>query len=358
MKLLDRIKQGKSGRNIGISTGKEKLDKTIFGVQKGFGYTVGASSGVGKSSFAIDTFIYNVFKNKGDRPTNFIIYSFELSREVLCAKLLSRYIFDSYNKVINYSTILSFTDPISDEDYDVVIKAYKEFIPLFLKSAKIYDVPMSPDSIDWHTREWLKQFGEFVEPGGGEEVFIENDINHQYIMLTDHIGLLGGNGTTKEKIDNLAKKQITLRNIAKLTWINVQQLNRGVSSVERKTQGFELIGLEDFKDSSGSTDASEVVIALYSPYREKVARCEGYPISNVLKEKFILIEVIKSRFGKMGVNIGSILHGDVVMFTELPRPDEIGDYSKYLDLNNLNKKEDKIENTQEKDNFNEHVFKF
>ena len=41
-----------------------------------------------------------------------------------------------------------------------------------------------------------------------------------------------------------------------------------------------------FKDSSGTTDASEVVIALYSPYREKIARCEGYPIQNVLKNRF------------------------------------------------------------------------
>ena len=87
-----------------------------------------------------------------------------------------------------------------------------------------------------------------------------------------------------------------------------------------------------FKDSSGTTDASEVVIALYSPYREKVARCEKYPIQNVLKNRFILLEVIKNRYGRSGVNIGTVFHGEIGLYTELPKPEEIGDYSDYLNL--------------------------
>jgi len=47
-----------------------------------------------------------------------------------------------------------------------------------------------------------------------------------------------------------------------------------------------------FKDTSGTTDASEVVIALYYPYREKIARCEGYPIQNVLKKRFRLVQIL------------------------------------------------------------------
>jgi hypothetical protein len=53
-----------------------------------------------------------------------------------------------------------------------------------------------------------------------------------------------------------------------------------------------------FKETSDTTDASEVVIALYYPYREKIARCEGYPIQNVLKKKFRLCQILNTIVNK------------------------------------------------------------
>lgn len=87
-----------------------------------------------------------------------------------------------------------------------------------------------------------------------------------------------------------------------------------------------------FKDTSGTTDASEVVIALYFPYREKIARCEGYPIQNVLKKRFRLAQVLKNRYGDADVNIGLAFYGEIGLFKELPKPEEIGDYEPYLNL--------------------------
>lgn len=87
-----------------------------------------------------------------------------------------------------------------------------------------------------------------------------------------------------------------------------------------------------FKDSSGTTDASEVVIALYFPYREKIARCEGYPIQNVLKDRFRLCQILKNRYGRSDVNLGLSFFGEIGLFRGLPRPDEIGDYEPYLKL--------------------------
>ena len=85
-----------------------------------------------------------------------------------------------------------------------------------------------------------------------------------------------------------------------------------------------------FKDTSGTTDASEVVLALYFPYREKVARCEGYPIQNTLKKRFRLLQILKNRYGDSDVNLGLSFHGEVGLFRELPKPDEIFDYAKYV----------------------------
>lgn len=340
--LNSLVTRGKQGKNIGISTGMKKLDKILYGIQRKFIYTIGASSGIGKSSFVLDIFIYNLIKNAGNIPIAILMYSFEMSKEVLQAKLVSRYIWDEFGEVVTYEDILSLSTPISDFHNDLYEKS-KHWLEKITKLMTIYDKPLTPSGVYGTCKEWLRNFGEFIPISEHKEDYIEKDPDMYKVVLTDHISLLAGPGTKKEKIDAVADYMIYFRNKCGITKIFVQQLNRGVSSVDRKTNGFELVGLEDFKDSSGTTDASEVVLALYSPYREKIARCEGFPISTVLKDRFILLEVIKNRFGRAGVNIGTVFHGEINLFRELPKPNEINDYAKYTDLDY--KEEDNKENT-------------
>lgn len=103
-----------------------------------------------------------------------------------------------------------------------------------------------------------------------------------------------------------------------------------------------------FKDTSGTTDGSDVVIALYYPYREKIARCEGYPIQNILKKRFRLIQVLKNRYGIADTNKGCVFFGEIGLFKEIPRPEEIGDYEPYLNLDNYKPQQDQ----------NNDIFKF
>lgn len=344
--LVQIIKKGKKGKNVGIKTGIPKLDSVIYGVQRKFLYTIGASSGIGKTSFTLDTFLFNVIKNAGNRPIAVLFYSFEMSKEVLFAKLISRYIWETFKQVITYEDILSLTLPISDEKYEYIKKSI-DWIKYLDSLVTVYDKPLSPSGIYGTCKDWLRKFGDFTQVGEHKETYDEHDTEMYKIVLIDHVGLIGGNESKKVKIDTVADYMIYFRNKCNITGVFVQQLNRGVSSVERKINGFELIGLEDFKDSSGTTDASEVVIALYSPYREKIARCEGYPIQNVLKNRFLLVEIIKNRFGRSGVNIGTVFHGEINLFRELPLPTEISDYEEFINLNYVkpieNKKVDKKE---------------
>lgn len=344
--LVQIIKKGKEGKNVGIKTGIPKLDSVIYGVQRKFLYTIGASSGIGKTSFTLDTFLFNVIKNAGNRPIAVLFYSFEMSKEVLFAKLISRYIWETFKQVITYEDILSLTSPISDEKYEYIKKSI-DWIKYLDSLVTVYDKPLSPSGIYGTCKDWLRKFGDFTQVGEHKETYDEHDTEMYKIVLIDHVGLIGGNEGKKVKIDTVADYMIYFRNKCNITGVFVQQLNRGVSSVERKTNGFELIGLEDFKDSSGTTDASEVVIALYSPYREKIARCEGYPIQNVLKNRFLLVEIIKNRFGRSGVNIGTVFHGEINLFRELPLPTEISDYEEFINLNYVkpieNKEVDKKE---------------
>ena len=355
--LFKLIDSGKEGKNIGISTGSKKIDSVIYGIQKRYLYTIGADTSGGKTSFALDTFVYNLLINSDKTPISILYYSFEMSAEVLYAKLLSRYIWDTFDVIITYEDILSLTSPISNENFKIVQEA-KDWLTSISKNFFIYDKALSPNGIYATCKEWLKNFGEFNQLNEHKEEYVDNNPDRYKVVLIDHVALISGQGSKKEKIDLVADYMIGFRNKCNITGIFIQQMNRNSKSMERRTSGYELYQLDDFKDTSGTTDASEVVIALYYPFREKIARCEGYPIQNVLKKKFRLFQLLKNRYGQSDVNIGLSFYGEVGMFKELPLPEEISNYEPYL---SLTKYEDNniindVDDETEKDE-NEYEFK-
>ena len=242
--LFNIIKKGKSGKNVGISTGSPKLDGVLYGIQRKYLYTIGADTSGGKTSYALDTFVYNVLKNAGDTPVSILYYSFEMSTEVLLAKILSRYIWDRYETIITYEEILSLKHPISEEKYALVVDA-EEWLKSVANCLTIYDKSLSPNGIYATCKEWLKQFGNFIEIAEHKEEYVETDSLRYKIVLIDHVGLIGGSGTKKERIDLTAEYMIGFRNKCNITGVFIQQLNRNSKSMDRKTNGYELIQLDD-----------------------------------------------------------------------------------------------------------------
>ncbi len=354
-KLLANIEAGKLGKNIGISTGLPVIDSAIYGIQRKYLYTIGADTSGGKTSFAIDTFVYNLLKNSKDKPISILYYSFEMSSDVLYAKLLSRFIYDEFGEVVTFEDILSLTKPLSDHQEKLINQALS-FLERLEKTLTIYDKALSPNGIYATCKDWLKQFGEFRQIDEHREEYYDNNPTMYKIILLDHVGLISGQGSKKERIDLTVDYMIYFRNKCDITGVFIQQLNRNAKSMDRKTNGYELVQLDDFKDTSGTTDASEVVIALYYPFREKIARCEGYPIQNILKKKFRLCQILKNRYGQSDINKGLMFYGEISMFMELPRPEEISDYSIYLEYLQKNEKPVDEQRTDEKSE--EILFKF
>ena len=341
--FLREVKAGKEGRNIGISTGMPKLDKVIYGIQRKYLYTIGADTSGGKTSFALDVFIYNLLKNAGDTPISILYYSFEMSENALYAKLLSLYIWDNYHEIVKFSDILSLENVISDHHERLVNEASK-WLAKVIESLTIFDRALTPNGIYATTKEWLRQFGTFEQVSEHKETYTANDKRRYLVGIIDHMGLIGGSDPKKQKIDQTVDYYIYFRNKCDMTGVFVQQMNRNAKGMERKLNGYEKFQLDDFKDTSGTTDGSEVVLALYFPYREKIARCEGYPIQNVLKKRFRLCQILKNRYGQADVDIGLGFYGEIGMFKDLPKPEEITDYEPYLNLiYKPEKKEDKKE---------------
>ena len=343
-KLYKNVKRGKEGKNVGISTGMPKLDSVIYGIQKSYLYTIGADTSGGKTSFALDVFVYNLIKNAENIPISILYYSFEMAADLLYANLISRYIWDEYHEIVTYEDILSLTKPISDSQENLVNLA-RGWVETLSEHLTIFDKALTPNGIYKTCVNWLSQFGTFVQVDEHTENYISDDPSRYKIVLIDHVGLISGSDAKKIRIDTVVDTFIYLRNKCGLTGVFIQQLNRNAKGMDRKTNGYELIQLDDFKDTSGTTDGSEVVLALYFPYREKIATCEGYPIQNVLKKRFRLTQILKNRYGQADLNLGTSFFGEIGMFREMPKAKEIGDYEPYLELK-APKIEHKIDDTE------------
>lgn len=337
--LFKSINQGKKGLNKGLSSGFPKLDTITYGVQRKWMTVYAGDSGSGKSSLVLYSQIYQPFKQFCNNPNldiNFLLFSFEMSAEVLLTKLLSLYIYETYGKIITYSKILSLTELLSEEDYYYAEQS-KEWLQKFEKRCTIIDKPVTAKGLYAICKEWSKKFGTYKEVERTadyvKEDYIPNNTEQYLIVVVDHIKLLSvSNGSTpKKEIDEACDYLIHFRNKCSFTVNIVQQLNRNFKSMERRTSDNHLPSLEDLSDSGGPAQAAESVITIYYPFREKKNRCEGYDIRQ-LKDRARIICLAKNRFGVSDKSVGSCFFGEIGLWTELPKPEQINDYEMYLKI--------------------------
>lgn len=92
-----------------------------------------------------------------------------------------------------------------------------------------------------------------------------------------------------------------------------------------------MLQLDDMSDSSGPAQASEIVIGIYHPHREKLTKIDGYNVK-VLEDRIRVVQVLKNRYGKSDKNVCVSFYGEIGWFKELPKSDEINDYEELLEL--------------------------
>lgn len=335
--LFSSIKRGHAGLNQGLSTGMPKLDSLTFGIQRKWFTVIAGDSGSGKSMLTLFTHIYNPFKQYMKDKTidvHFLIFSFEMSSEVLLAKLLSMHLYDKYHKVISYEEILSLTSPLTNEDLKL-IESERSWLDELEKRCTIIDKAVNAKGLYAVCKEWSKQFGTYEETPTNSDYIKEDYVPHnpqQYLIaVVDHIKLLqvSAGHTSKQEIDEACDYLIHFRNKCSFTVAVVQQLNRNFKGMDRRTGGYNLLQLDDLSDSSGPAQAAEVVIGIFHPFREKMSKCEGYNIVQ-LRDRFRLLQILKQRFGLADRSIGCAFYGEVSHWKDMPLPDKITDNTPYL----------------------------
>ena len=326
--LIEAIDRGRQGKAQGYSIGLPKLEQVIDGVCKGTYYLCGAESGVGKSSFMLYSFIYRpLMEHLDDNKFRISLFSLEMNSEMIMAKLLSTYIFETYKKRLSLKQLLSAQKGfiLNDECYEIV----KKCIPWMQKVESIltiYDKNASANSIYSHILKELESRGRFEE-SEKRKIYIPNDPDLIHLVVIDHIARIfptQGN-TLKQEMDLASKYLYSLKNRCGITPVVIQQLNRGIQGMDRRREGMVTPSTADYKDTNSTIEDAEIVLAIFSPNRLKLNTHRGYDIKQ-LGDRMRSIFVLKSRYGESDVEDFIYYDGKCNKWTELPRSSEINDY--------------------------------
>jgi len=340
--LLSEIDRGRSGKNQGISMGLPKLESVIDGVTKQTYTVVFSNSGAGKTNFVLYAYVYKpLMEHLNDDNFKVWFASLEMNANMIFGKLLSMYIFEKYGLIISLKEILSRKKGyvLPDEYYNII----KDCLPWLKKiesKITIYDKSLNSKILYKLLMDELSKLGRFEE-SDHRKIYYPNNPDLVFEVVIDHISLVRpqtGN-TKKQEIDETSSYLRTLRNICGISPVVVQQANREQGNMERRKQGMSAFTINDTKDSGGPVEDCEILISIYNPNRDKLNDYRGYDIET-LGNNFRVICVLKDRYGDSDVEIGCNFFGACNIWAELPKPNEINDFTKYISPEYLLLKDD------------------
>lgn len=346
MNLRSRIKEGIDGKYSGLENGFNRLNEIIFGVQRRCYTLLGGQSGTYKTTL-VDYILFNALedaKKKGIK-LNVFYYSFEIDKITKQCNWLSQLIFKKYNVIVPPERIKGLGgNKLTLEEVHYIYESI-DYVDKMFEEINFRFQVTNPTGI--YNELWA--FGESqgditkepysykdaegkVHTGQRINGYKPHDPNAYTLVIMDHMALMKKERgfQTKELIDKYSEYCIELKNMFGFSFINIQQFNQGLSSVDRaKFKGIDLSPQQsDFKDSTNPYQDADVVLGTMCPYKLDMNTCLGYDIKK-LRDKMIMLKVIKNRLSRDNVAIGLHANPSAGAFAELPTANSIN-YDDYV----------------------------
>lgn len=330
-RILNEVKRGRKGLNAGASMGLPKLEGIIDGVTQSTYTLIISSSGSGKSSFSLYSYVYKpLMDHLNDDDYKVLYVSLEMSEMSMFIKLMSIYIFETFGKKLSYKEILSKKRGyvLDEEGYELVLQC-QDWIDKISSKIEFYDKNVSADSLYAILCDRLEQCGEFVETET-RKMYIPHNPTLTYVIVLDHIGLVRPKAgrTIKQEIDLVSSYLVTLREMCGISPVVIQQANREQANQARLQAGMTAFSMNDAKDSGNTVNDCNIMLAIYDPFKMSQKTHRGYNIEQ-MPGRFRTCQVLKNRFGECDVEVGLNFFGEINYFKELPTPDQISNYSQY-----------------------------
>lgn len=345
--FYSEINKGREGKSWGYTTGLKKLDQLTDGITKSNYTILFALSGVGKSTSALFSYIYNPIKQHlEDDKLEIMLFNLEMKREFVLAKLLSLYLYDTYGIRLGAKQVLSreMNYRLADDDYEKVMQS-RGWLEKVCKILHFDDGIMNSKSFYFKVMKFLKENGTFVDEDHPSHGYTPYNPEKTILFIGDHLNLArASTGSTKKaEIDGISDWCVKFRNWTNCSFLWIMQANRTGTQMARVTQGYNEPRIEDIMDSSVPGFDAETVLAVYNPFKDKLATYRGYDIKK-LGNKCRSIICLKNRYGESDAADCLYFDGLIGYFRELPPPTEIYDYQNIFKQDESKKEEQIVSN--------------
>lgn len=342
MTLKERIALGLRGDFEGLSNGFNRINDYIFGVQRRCITLIGGLSGTYKSTI-LDFIIQNAILDaeKKGVTLNLFYNSFEIDELSKKCNWLSVQIYLKYGIVVPPEVIKGFgKNRLTKEQQQLVDDVEPEVERLFSRIQWNF-TPENPTGIYNRIWKFMETRGTFekqdyydTESNSTKQKiikFVPKDPDEYNLMCTDHLYLAKKERgfDTKRNIDKLSEYQVETKNMFGFSFINLQQFNQGLSSVERqKYKGVDISPQQsDFRDTTNPYTDSDICLGLMCPSKLDMDECLKYDV-NKLGEKMLMFKIIKNRLSRDNIAIGLYADAKSGTFKELEPVDKIN-YKNY-----------------------------
>lgn len=340
--LWDEICNGVKGKNSGIPMGFNRLNKYL-GLRKSIYTTLGAAAGCGKTSLVDCAYVLNPYdwyiKNKNTSSVKFevIYFSMERKKTYKLAKWLCMKIWKEEKILMTTDELLSWQGPLQGRKQEIA----KFYIDQYFKEmteggiVKIIDGQINPTGI------WNIMYTHALSKGKVEEIseyekrYVPNYDNLITNVVHDHAGKtknenIGGKYDKKLSIDKASEYYCKARDFLGYSPIMINQFNRtSYQDIQfsKKEGGDPDPTVEYWKDSGNVIEDCDVAISLFNPYKYSLEEYMNYKVNDFTDDqgnnRFRGLKIIKNSYGTDNIRIGLGFLGEISLFKEVTKADNM-----------------------------------
>lgn len=340
--LWDEICNGVKGKNSGIPMGFNRLNKYL-GLRKSIYTTIGAAAGCGKTSLVDCAYVLNPYdwyiKNQYKSNVKFevIYFSMERKKTYKLAKWLCMKIWKEEHKLVTTDELLSWQNTLDPKIQEIA----KFYIDNYFKEmtesgvVTIIDGQQNPTGIYKFMKTHALKKGKIEDISEYEQRYVPDNDNLITNVVHDHAGKtknenIGGKYDKKLSIDKASEYYCWARDFLGYSPIMINQFNRtSYQDIQfsKKEGGDPDPTVEYWKDSGNVIEDCDVAISLFNPYKYSLEEYMGYTVNDFTdgagNNKFRGLKIIKNSYGTDNLRIGLGFLGEVSLFKELPKKDDI-----------------------------------
>lgn len=332
---LSQIESNRNNKHNCIPYDKKfpRFSEYLPGIEQKKYYLISGASGAGKSQLTDDLFVFTPYDFTQDEDTDITInidyYSLEMDKVSKMHQWMSRRLFTHYGIRSGMKVLQSVGKNRLNDHLFMAVQETRAYFEKFEDCIKMHDGDTTPSNVisrmDSYAAKNGKTIIENVEKDGEiiqVEKYTANNPKEYKMIILDHYGLLSGNGSTKQTIEELSKGFVAARNKYSYIAVPIQQQTASSEDLEH----FKNLKLLPSKDGLGESKLTyndcDLSIGVFEPQRHEIKSFNGYQISE-MKDGYRYMNIFKNRYGAPNVGVGLYFDGAVNFFKELPRKDEI-----------------------------------